>query len=115
VEEAEIADLHRLHVVARGIVAHTVPLRAGLALLLQVVEGELEGFRLEQPVVHGALLKAIPGKVDTGLSSGMAITITEGFDELAGQWKTQFQPLILTVMKRPALASGSPAPLFDAS
>ena len=41
VEEAEIADLHGAHVVAGGIVAHAIPLRAGLALGLQHLEREI--------------------------------------------------------------------------
>jgi hypothetical protein len=36
--------------------------------------------------------------------SGIAITITYGFDGLAGLLKTQFQARILTLSKRPALA-----------
>src|SRR5262245_53882929 len=63
VEEAEIADLHGAHVVARRVVAYAVPFLAGLALLLEHVEGEGIRLRLEQPVLH----RGAPAQTACGL------------------------------------------------
>jgi hypothetical protein len=53
IEEGLVADLHRIEVLARGIIADAVPL--GGAVADEVVPGEGLGFRFHQPFGHARL------------------------------------------------------------
>src|SRR5690606_3428042 len=60
IEEAEIANLHRLHMFLGQRVPHTVPFAALRPKLHLIFTREGARFRLEQPVIHKAILSLEP-------------------------------------------------------